>query len=78
MTTIVIDDKKRGAQKILDLLRSSNFAAFIEFAPNDAMQSRKQRLIKIPRKYDPLALAGVAENSPLDLSQIRKGWIKKK
>jgi len=78
MTTIVINDKKKGAQKILDLLRSSDFATFIEFTANDAMQSRKQRLIKIPRKYDPLALAGLAEDNPMDLSQIRKGWTKEK
>jgi hypothetical protein len=42
------------------------------------MQLRKQKLIKIPHKYDPLALAGLAEDAPMDLSQIRKEWMKKK
>ena len=78
MTTVVIDEKKRGAQKILDLLRTLNFATFIEFVPSDTMQLRKKRLIKIPHKYDPLALAGLTEDIPMDLSQIRKGWIKKR
>jgi len=31
---------------------------------------RRQSLIKFPQKYDPLALAGAAEDSPLDLAQM--------
>lgn len=78
MTTVVIDDKKSGAQKILDLLRTLDFATFIEPIPNDTAQLRKRRLIKVPHKYDPLALAGLAEETPMDLAQIRKGWTKRK
>ena len=77
MTTVIINNKKRGAQEILGLLRTLSFATFTEFVPNDIRRLRRQKLIKIPQKYDPLALAGLAENTPLDLSQIRKEWTKK-
>ena len=79
MTTVVIDDKKKGAQEMLELLRALDFVTSFEtMSKNNTIQIRRQRLIKYPNKYDPLALAGVAENSPLDLTQIRKGWMKKK
>ena len=78
MTTVIIDNKKRGAQEMLGLLRTLNFATFIESGPNDTMLLRKQKLIRMPQKYDPLALAGLAENTPLNLSQIRKEWRKRK
>jgi len=45
---------------------------------SETLQMRRQRLIKYPDRYDPLALAGAAEDSPLDLTQIRKEWTKKK
>ena len=44
----------------------------------DTLRTRRQKLIQYPDKYEPLALAGAAENSPLDLAQIRTGWMKKK
>ena len=72
MTTIVIDNQKKGAQEMLELLRVLDFVTSIE------KQSEKQKLIKYPQKYDPLALAGAAEDFPLNLSQIRKGWTKMK
>ena len=43
-----------------------------------AAWERRQKLIKYSNTYNPLALAGVAEDSPLDLLQIRKAWTKKK
>ena len=43
-----------------------------------AKQERRQRLIRFSSQYDPMALAGSAESSPLDLTQIRKEWTKKK
>jgi len=45
---------------------------------SETLQARRQRLIKYPDTFDPLALAGAAEDSPLDLTQIRKEWTKKK
>ena len=45
---------------------------------SETLQTRRQKLIKYPDRYDPLALAGAAEDSPLDLMQIRKEWTKKK
>ena len=78
MTTIVIDDKQKGAQEMLNLLRALDFVASFEtVSNNDAVRVRRQKLIKYPKKYEPLALAGAAENSPLDLAQIRTGWKKK-
>jgi len=44
---------------------------------SETLQMRRQRLIKYPDRYDPLALAGAAEDSPLDLTTIRKEWMKK-
>jgi len=43
---------------------------------SETLQKRRQMLINYPDRYDPLALAGAAEDSPLDLAQIRKGWMK--
>ena len=78
MTTIVIDDKKKGAQEILNLLRALDFVTSFQTASNnDIVRMRKQKLIKYPKKYEPMALAGSAEDSPLDLTEIRKGWKKK-
>ena len=79
MTTVVIDEKKKGAQEILELLRALGLATSFEIiSKSDTLRIRRKRLIQYPEKYDPLALAGVAEDSPLDLIQIRKGWTKKK
>ena len=79
MTTVVIDDKKKGAQEMLGLLYALDFVTSFEpVSKNDNMQLRRRRLMKYPSKYDPLALAGSAEDSPLDLIQIRKGWTKRK
>jgi len=50
---------------------------YIESRSN-ALRMRRQKLIRYPDKYEPLALAGVAEDSPLDLAQIRKEWTKRK
>jgi len=78
MTTVVIDDKKKGAQEILNLLRTLDFVAPFQItAKNDAVRMRRKKLIRFPKKYDPLALAGSAEDSPIDLTEIRKGWKKK-
>ena len=79
MTTVVIDDKKKGAQEMLELLLALDFVTSFEIvSKNDILRMRRQRLTKYPNKYDPLAMAGAAENSPLDLAQIRKEWMKKK
>jgi len=78
MTTIVIDDKKTGAQEILNLLRALDFVVpFHTTSNNDVVRMRRKKLIKYPQKYEPLALAGSAEDSPLDLAEIRKGWKKR-
>jgi len=62
MTTIVIDDQKKGAQEMLKLLQVLDFVSFFGIASNnDAIQMRRQSLMKFPQKYDPLALAGAAE-----------------
>jgi hypothetical protein len=77
MTTIVIDDKKRGAQEMLDLLRALDFVTSSEItSKSDSVKARRLKLIKYPNIYDPLALAGAAENSPVNLAQIRKQWTK--
>ena len=79
MTSIIIDDKKKGAREMLDLLRVLDFVTSFEvISKNNTARIKRQRLIKYPDKYDPLALAGAAESSPLDLSEIRKEWTKKK
>ena len=79
MTTVVIDENKKGAQEILNLLYALGLATSFEIiSKSDTLRMRRKRLIQYPEKYDPLALAGVAEDSPLDLIQIRKGWAKKK
>ena len=79
MTTVVIDDKKKGAQEMLELLLALDFVASFEtISKNNTVRMRRQRLIKYPNKYDPLALAGAAEGSSLDLVQIRKEWTKTK
>jgi len=63
MTTIVIDDKKKGAQEMLNLLRALGFVATAKTTSNnDAVMIRRQKLIKYPKKYEPLALAGSAED----------------
>ena len=79
MTTIVIDDKKKGAREMLNLLQALDFVdSFQTASTNDTtVRMRRQRLIKYPKKYEPLALAGSAEDSPLDLTEIRKGWKKR-
>ena len=78
MTTVVIDDKKQGAQEMLELLRVLGFVTSFEAkSKGNSVQMRRQNLINSPEKYDPLALAGAAEDSPLDLTQIRMEWKKK-
>ena len=78
MTAVVIDDKQKGAKEMLSLLQALDFVtSFDTVSKNDVVRMRRQKLIKYPKKYEPLALAGAAENSPLDLSQIRNGWKKK-
>ena len=80
MTTIVIDDRKKGAMEMLELLGALDFVASIETASEKKLiKLKRQRLIKYAQKYDPLALAGTAENGQaLDLVRIRKEWIKRK
>ena len=79
MTTVVIDDRKKGAVEMLELLQALDFVSSFEpVSKNDRLRLRRRRLMKYPSKYDPLALAGSAEDSPLDLIQIRKGWTKRK
>jgi len=79
MTSIIIDDKKKGAREMLELLRALDFVtSFENISKNNTVRIRRQRLIKYPSIYDPLALAGAAESSPLNLTQIRKEWTKKK
>jgi hypothetical protein len=79
MTTIVIDDRKKGAQEILDLLRALDFVTSSEMkSKSDSVKTRRLKLIKYSNQYDPLALAGAAEDSPINLSQIRKEWTKMK
>jgi hypothetical protein len=79
MTTIVIDDKKRGAKQMLDLLKELDFVSCVEnVSKNNSALLRRQKLIQHPRIYNPLALAGVAENQPLNLTEIRKEWRKGK
>jgi len=79
MTTVVIDDRKKGAIEMLELLQALDFVSSYEPVPkNDSLRLRKKRLMKYPSRYDPLALAGAAEDSPLDLIQIRRGWTKRK
>ena len=53
-------------------------AMIVPFVEENTLRMRRQRVIKYPDKYDPLALAGSAEDSPLNLTQIRKGWTKMK
>ena len=72
MTTEVVNDKKKGAKEILNFVNS-----FQTTPTNDAVKIRRQRLIKYPIKYEPPALAGSAKDSPLDLTEIRKGWKKR-
>ena len=79
MTTVVVDDQKKGAQEMLELLKALDFVASIETISQDNLiKLKRQKLIKYPRKYDPLALAGAAEGEALDLVQIRREWIKGK
>jgi hypothetical protein len=79
MTTIVIDEKKKGAREILDLLRALDFVKSFDITSrNVSVRMRRQKLIQFPKKYDPLALAGAAEDSPIILTQIRKEWTKMK
>jgi len=78
MTTIVIDDKKKGAQEMLNLLQALDFVFSFQSASNkDFAGMRRRNLVRYPKKYEPLALAGSAEDSPLDLAEIRKGWKKR-
>jgi len=78
MTTIVIDDKKKGAQEMLTLLQALDFVYSSQtILSNEAISLRRENLIKYPKNYNPLALAGSSEDSPLDLAEIRKGWKKK-
>jgi len=64
---------------MLELLGALDFVASIEtVSKKNLVKLKRQKLIKYPQKYDPLALAGAAENQNLDLVQIRKGWTKRK
>ena len=75
MTTVIIDNQKKGSQEMLELLRVLDFVKSIETSSENV---KRQKLMKYPQKYDPLALAGAAENFPLNLSRIRKEWTKTK
>ena len=78
MTTVIIDDKKQGAQEMLNLLQALGFVtSFQKTLNNDDVAIRRRKLITYPQTYQPLALAGCAEVSPLNLAEIRKGWIKR-
>ena len=78
MTTIVIDDKKKGAQEMLTLLQALDFVYSSQtIQSNETISLRRKKLIKYPKNYNPFALAGFSEDSPLELAEIRKGWKKK-
>ena len=78
MTTIVIDDKKKGAKEMINLLRTLDYVtSFQTSSKSEAVKMRRQKLIKYPQKYEPPALAGAAEDFPLNLADIRIGWRKK-
>ena len=73
MTTVVVDDQKKGAQEMLELLKALDFVASIESISQDNLiKLKREKLIKYPRKYDPLALAGAAADGALNLVQIRR------
>ena len=56
MTTVVIDDKKNGAQEMLGLLWALDFVTSFEpVSKNDSLRLRRRRLMKYPNKYDPMA-----------------------
>ena len=79
MTTVVIDEKKKGAYEMLELLFALGFVNSIETSSeNDVLHLKRQKLMKFPQHYDPLALAGASEECKLDLVQIRKEWTKKR
>ena len=79
MTTIVIDDKKEGAQEMLDLMQVLGFVNSIETSSEDEfLRFKRKKLMRFPQHYNPLALAGSAEGFELDLVQIRKEWTKQK
>ena len=79
MTTITINDQMKGAQEMMELLRALDFVTSIDSTfKHDPVKLKRQKLIKYPQKYDSTALAGVAEDNPLNLVQIRKEWTKRK
>jgi len=79
MATIVINEEKKGAQEMLNFLGTLDFVTSLESASESKLlQLRRHNLIQYPQEYNPLALAGAAEEFSLNLSQIRKEWTKKK
>jgi hypothetical protein len=77
MATIVINEEKKGAQEMLNFLGTLDFVTSLETTSETKhVHLRRQNLIRYPQEYNPMALAGVAEESPLNLSQIRKEWTK--
>ena len=79
MITVFIDDQKKGAPEILELLRILGFVNSYETTTEkNLLQLKRQKLLKHPQKYNPLALAGAAGDFVLDLAKIRKGWTKMK
>jgi len=78
MATIVINEEKKGAQEMLNYLGTLDFVTSLETASKSKLvQLRRQNLILYPQEYNPMALAGAAEEFPLNLSQIRKEWTKR-
>ena len=73
MATIIINEEKKGAQEMLNFLGTLDFVTSLETASETKqVQLRRQNLIRYPQEYNPMALAGAAEEFPLSLSHIRK------
>ena len=67
-----LNGSKRSMSHYLGTL---DFVTSLETASESKLvQLRRQNLIRYPQEYNPMALAGAAEESPLSLSQIRKEW----
>jgi len=79
MTTLVIDEQKKGAQEMLELLNVLGFVDLMKTSSEkDFLHFKRNKLIKFPQHYDPLALTGASEEFKLDLVEIRKEWTKRK